>query len=73
MILSPLTVTLIFTLWSPQEQASVEKKNDDSDSDSSSLPSLEDEKDVGKENAQGDKKKKTEKKEKSTKSQKVSS
>lgn len=50
----------------------MEKKNKDSDSDSSSLPSLEDEQDIKEENTQDDKKKKMEKKVKSAKGQKVS-
>ena len=56
-----------------EEKVSVEKKNDDSDSDSSSLPSLEDEKDGGTKNVSGEKKKKkTVKTDESTRGQKVS-
>ncbi|XP_031176612.1 HIRA-interacting protein 3 isoform X2 [Sander lucioperca] len=46
-----------------EEEVSVEKRDNDPESDSSSLPSIEDEKNSGKENSQDDKKKKTMKKE----------
>ncbi|XP_028456078.1 HIRA-interacting protein 3 isoform X2 [Perca flavescens] len=53
-----------------EEKVSVEKRDNDPESDSSSLPSIEDEKNSGKENSQDDKKKKTVKKEKSDSGQK---
>ncbi|XP_078125958.1 LOW QUALITY PROTEIN: HIRA-interacting protein 3 [Sander vitreus] len=53
-----------------EEKVSVEKRDNDPESDSSSLPSIEDEKNSGKENSQDDKKKKTMKKEKSDGGQK---
>lgn len=64
------------TLCNAEEVVSVEKRDNDPESDSSSLPSIEDEKNSGKENSQDDKKKKTmkkeQKKEKSNGGQKVS-
>ncbi|XP_032394605.1 HIRA-interacting protein 3 isoform X1 [Etheostoma spectabile] len=50
-----------------EEKVSVEKKDDDPESDSSSLPSIDDEKNSGKESSQGDKKKKKEKSDKGQK------
>lgn len=55
-----------------KEKLSAEKENDEPDSDSSSLPSLDDEKNSGTENKQDGKKKKTVKKERTTRDQKVS-
>lgn len=54
-----------------KENPSTEKKNDEPDSDSSSLPSLEDEQNSVAENKQDNKKKKTVKKDEGAKDQKV--
>lgn len=59
-------------LYYAEDKVSVEKKNDDPDSDSSSLPSVEEEEAKGKENTEDNKMKKTVKKETSAKSEKVS-
>lgn len=61
-----------FLLCYVKEKVSPEKKNDEPDSDSSSLPSLEDDQNSGTENKQDNKKKKTVKKEEGVKDQKVS-
>ncbi|XP_040013290.1 HIRA-interacting protein 3 isoform X2 [Xiphias gladius] len=53
-----------------EEKVSLENKNNDPDSDSSSLPSLEDNQESGTENNKDNKKKKTVKKEQSTRGQK---
>lgn len=61
-----------FLLCFAEEKALVEKKNNNPDSDSSSLPSLDNDQESETENKQDNKKKKTVEKGKSSKSQKVS-